>query len=165
MSGDCLSVHAEATIYEPLLAPSSAVGSAVWRQLSAVEMKTGEVAQLPRGAGTLVSHLASSLLVRKVYARLWAMVSNIPGDPLLLNLLAHPLPQVATQLASCTVVASRCCVHHGDPWHWQVKHVAVHPVAAGKSKGQGHPSHVGCHAPFLWVGPCTGQLQYISEYP
>ena len=153
-------MHAEAILYEPMDDQS-----AIWRQLSALEMKTGKVAQLPEGAGTLVAHHASSLLVRKVYAKFWALVNDIPGDFFSLVYLVWPLPHVTTQLASSNVVAFRCCVHHWDPWHWQVKHVAVHPVAAGKSKEEGRPSHKGCHAPFLWVSPCTGLLQYMSEYP
>ena len=77
---DRLAVHAEATGYEP-----SVLGSAIWRQLSALEMKPGEVAQLPSGAGTLVAHHASSLLVRNLYAKFWDLVKSIPGDILLAN--------------------------------------------------------------------------------
>ena len=77
MSDNYLVVHAEATLYEPLVAQS-----AIWQQLSAVEMKIGEVAQLPNGAGTLVSHHAPSLLVREVYVKFWTLLNDIPGDSL-----------------------------------------------------------------------------------
>ena len=70
-------MHAEGTLYEPLVAQS-----AIWQQLSAVEMKTGEIAQLPNGAGTLVSHHAPSLLVREVYVKFWTLLNDIPGDSL-----------------------------------------------------------------------------------
>ena len=63
-------------------------------------MKSGKVAQLPEGAGTLVAHHASSLLVRKVYAKFWALVNDIPGDFFSLVYLVWPLPHVTTQLAS-----------------------------------------------------------------
>ena len=78
MSGNCLVVHAE----KPLVTQS-----AIWQQLSAVEMKTGEIAQLPKGAGTLVSHHASRLLVREVYAKFWTLVNDIAGDSLSLVFL------------------------------------------------------------------------------
>ena len=70
-------MHAD--LYEPLNAQS-----AIWRQLSAVKMNTGEVAQLPEGAGRLVKHGASSLLVRDVYVKFWTLVTTSPGDSLLL---------------------------------------------------------------------------------
>ena len=55
--------------------------SDIWRQLPAVKMETGEIAGLPAGAGTPLSHSASKLLVRKVYAEFWALIKKSPGDP------------------------------------------------------------------------------------
>ena len=83
-------VHAEATLHEPEDAES-----AIWRQLSALEMKTGEVAQLPTGAGSLVWHIASSLLVRDVYAKFWTLVNNLSGNSLSLVRLGWPSPHLA----------------------------------------------------------------------
>ena len=78
-------MHAGATPYEP-----EREASAIWRQLSAVEMRTGEVAQLPTGAGSLVWHIASGLLVRGVYAKFWTLVNNLSGDPYRLSVWAGP---------------------------------------------------------------------------
>ena len=60
-------------------------------------MKTEEVAQLPDDAGTLVSHHASSLLVREVYFKFWNLINKIPGDSLSLVLLVLPLPSLSHQ--------------------------------------------------------------------
>ena len=47
-------------------------------------MNTGEVALLPKGAGRLVKHGASSLLMRDVCVKFWTLVKASPGDFLLL---------------------------------------------------------------------------------
>ena len=64
----------------PLRTPQPGL-SDIWRQLPTVKMKTGKIARLPAGAGTPLSHSASKLLVRKVYAEFWALINEYPGDP------------------------------------------------------------------------------------
>ena len=55
--------------------------SAIWQQLSAVEMDPGKVSDLPEDAGSLLSHNASQLLVRDVYHKFWVLIKDeLPGD-------------------------------------------------------------------------------------
>ena len=132
--------------------------SAIWRQLPAVKMEAGEVAQLPEHARLLLSHtVPPRLLVRCVYAEFWALINELPGDTSLLPLLVWPLPYAASQLAS-KLAAFRCCLHYWNLWHWQVNHVAVCLVAAGSCKGYSRPSHKEWNAPVLGVSHCPGHL-------
>ena len=54
-------------------------------------METGKIAQLPAKAGKLLSHRASQLLVRSVYAEFWALINAFQGDPSSLENFGLPL--------------------------------------------------------------------------
>eukprot|EP00891_Asterochloris_glomerata_P000748 jgi/Astpho2/748/Aster-x0032 len=95
--------------------------SAIWQQLSAVEMKTGEIAQLPKGAGTLVSHHASRLLVREVYAKFWTLVNDIADSIVPLSTTVQAKTVVSASFnseVSKLVRKGGFCTLYMPVWSW-----------------------------------------------
>ena len=97
-------------------------------------METGKIAQLPAKAGKLLSHRASQLLVRSVYAEFWALINGFEGDPsspvhfgLALALRCSPasfkhyggLQVLSSSLGPLALASQACCCMSCGSWQLQ----------------------------------------------